>query len=141
MENDATQQGDAAGDMDHEIPEPGADRLLAALGEDQIGRGKRHTFPEQEQGQVVAGEHHAERAADVDERRHMLAGARQVQRVDHADQRHDGENGGEDDAQLVDLRNQDFLPDELRRAVAARLHREHGEDRQRRDQQQISLAD
>ena len=65
---------DAAGDMDHEIAEPGADRLLAALGEDQIGRGKRHAFPEQEQGQVVAGEHHAERAADVDESRHMLAG-------------------------------------------------------------------
>ena len=71
----------------------------------------------------------------------MLAGARQVQRVDRSDQRHDGENGGEDDAQLVDLGDQDFLPDELRRAVAARLHREHGEDRQRRDQQQIGLAD
>ena len=49
----------------------------------------------------------------------MLAGALQVQRVDHADQRHDGEDGGEDDAQLVDLRRQDVLPDEPRRAVAA----------------------
>ena len=111
------------------------------MGEDQIGRGKRHTFPEQEQCQVVAGEYHAERTADVDECSHMLAGVRQMQRVDHPDQRHDGENGGEDDTQLVDLRDQDFLPDDLRSAVVARLHREHGEDGQRRDQKQVRLAD
>lgn len=141
MGNDAAEQDDAAGDMDHEIAEPGPDRRPATLREDQIGGSERHALPEQVEGQVVTGKHHAKRAADIDECRHVLAGIRQMQRVDHADQRHDGENGGEDDAELVHLCDQDLLPDEPRFAIAARLHRKHDKDRQRRDQKQIGFAD
>lgn len=70
----------------------------------------------------------------------MLAGAGKVQCIDRADQRHDGEDGREDDAELVSLRNQNVLAEELRLAITAGLYRRDGDDRQYRDQHKIGFT-
>ncbi len=70
----------------------------------------------------------------------MLAGAGKVQCIDRADQRHDGEDGREDDAELVGLRNQNVLAEELRLAITAGLYRRDGDDRQYRDQHEIGFT-
>ena len=139
-EHDAAEQQHAPGDMHHEIAEPGADRRLAAAGEDQVGGRERHDLPGHEQGEPVPGEDHAERAAHVQVGGHVLFRPLHVEGVDHADQGHDGEHQGEHQAQLVHLADEQLHAGEIEGAVVSGRHRGHVGDGEQGDEDQPGLA-
>jgi hypothetical protein len=61
-----------------------------------------HQLPANDQGEKVTGEDHAEGAASVQQRRHLLGPVAQVQREDAAQEGQDAEHVAEDEAQVID---------------------------------------
>ena len=139
-EHDAAEQQHAAGDMHHEIAEPGGDRRLPPRREDQVGGRKRHDLPGHEQGEPIPGEDHSEGAAHVQVGGHVLFRPLHVKRVDRADQRHDGEHPGEHQAQLVHLADEQLHAGEIVDPVVSGRHRRHGGNGEQRDADQPCLA-
>ena len=139
-EHDPAEQQHAAGDMHHEIAEPGGDRRLPPRREDQVGGRERHDLPGDEQGEPVPGEDHAKGAAHVQVGGHVLFRPLHVKRVDRADQGHDGEHPGEHQAQLVHLADEQLHAREIEGAVVSGRHRRHGGDGEQRDADQPGLA-
>ena len=140
VEDDPAEQQDAARDMDHEVAERSTHGRRLLRREDQISGGEGHDLPGHQEGKPIAGEDHAESAAHVQERGHMLLGPPDVQRVNRADQRHDGEDPGEHQAELVDLAEQERRTGEIEGAVVSGRQGRHVGDGEQRNQDQPSLA-
>ena len=92
MENDASQQTQASEDMDQQIAESGGDSGRPAAQPDEKRGRQCHQLPEQKKGQEVPGENRPERGPCVRQRCHVLRVIVHVERIDHADERHQRED-------------------------------------------------
>ena len=94
----------------------------------------RHQFPEDEDGQQIAGEDDAYRAAGVAEGGRKLDDAALVEREQAAGEGHDGENGREQTRQRVAFDEHEFVAEE--RCLAAPPRPAPAKSRYKRDQRQ-----
>ena len=105
---DPGQEQQAAENMHQQIAVPGGRGSGGLAGPDQKHRSEGHHFPEDEDGQVIAGEGHPQGTADVKAGGHGLAVVLHVETVEEAQERHEGEDVGEDQAQFVHPADHDF---------------------------------
>jgi hypothetical protein len=120
--DDARHQQDAAEQVHEHVAKPGT--VGAALGRapEHQGRGQRHDLPEHEQGDEVAGETAADRAAGIDERGRKLQHPRLAHGVESAGEGHQCEHGREQAAQRVAAQRLQLVPEEGKRQHRAIRH-------------------
>jgi len=97
----AGQQKQPAEGMEEKIPEPGGRGHGGLTQPDEEHRADAHEFPEDEQAQVVAGEHATEGTGHVETGGHVLPPVGHMQGVDEADKRLNGKDMGEDQGQRI----------------------------------------
>ena len=98
--------------MDHQVASRGAVGGLAALAPEHQRRADGHQLPEDEDGDQVAGQRHADGRAGVDEGRGHLDAALLGQREQPAAGGHEREDGGEQARQLVALQRRQRVVEE-----------------------------
>ena len=142
MEGDPDKEKGAAGGVDEQVAHsrpPGAGGPGLP---DQRQGGEGHRLPEDEEGDPVSRQHRGDGGTGVEQRRRRFAGAHPVGSVQEPEERHDGEDQCEEQAQPVRVEPDEPESGEVRfqRALHAvhqgqqRPHRDGDADRQPGDE-------
>ena len=143
MHHRASEQQHAGCELHQQIAHRSAPRPFRAPRPDEHDRSRRRELPVDEQRDQVAGEHRAERAAGIRERRDLLVRIILVQRVDDVEQRGDREDVAESEAQTIDTHQHQRLAQEAWLHVFARRHHHEvgeSEHRQRKHPHRANAA-
>src|SRR6056297_3143159 len=130
-QEDPRQQHQSTGSMHQQVAVAGLNRTLLFTVPDQKGGGKSHQFPEDKQGEIIAGQGHSQGTGNIKERSNVLSGLLDLQTENATDQGHQGEHMEEDKGELVnppELQLKAKVIDDAE-AVGQAINGRHGDQR------------
>ncbi len=134
MQDDPTEQADAAEHVHQNITVSSGDGSFDAPGKDQVDRGKRHELPKDKQGKEIAGKSDADGAGNIEKSGCMLATVLNMQGINDADEGHDTEHPAKHDAELVHRPKDELDAEKVVRPVLAWRHEVNGSDPEQRNE-------
>jgi hypothetical protein len=112
VEDNPAEQTQASEYVNQDVAKAGGDSARLAAQPDEERCRHRHELPEQKQRQEISGEGSSKRSTRVRQRSDVLRVVVHVKRVDHPDERDDGEDVRENKTEPVDAAEDELLPQE-----------------------------